>query len=41
MFGFRRKEDVEAAAPVLGRLAGLYHKETPRVPVELSLTVEA
>ena len=41
MFGFRRKEDVAAAAPVLGRLAGLYHKETPRVPVDLSLTVES
>ena len=41
MFGFRRREDVQAAAPVLGRLAGLYHKETPRVPVALSLMVEA
>ena len=39
MFGVRRKEDVTAAAPVLGRLGRLYEKEAPRVPVTLSLTM--
>ena len=40
MFGVRRKEDVTAAAPVLGRLARLYEKEVPRVDVSLTLTME-
>lgn len=37
MFGIRRKEDVTAAADVLDELAQLYHKEPPRIPVDLSL----
>lgn len=41
MFGIRRKEDVEAAAPVLKRLRRLYDGETPRVPVSLSLRLAA
>ncbi len=41
MFGVRRKEDVTAAAPVLGRLERLYEKEAPRVPVSLTLTMRA
>lgn len=41
MFGVRRKEDVTAAAPVLGRLSRLYKKETPRVPVSLVLTMRS
>lgn len=40
MFGVRRKEDVLAGNEVLGRLKGLYHKETARVPVTVSLTVQ-
>ncbi len=39
MFGSRTKEDVTAAAPVLGRLAALYKDETLRVPVDMTLTV--
>ena len=35
MFGFRRREDVAAAAPVLKNLAGLYHKDVQRVPVSM------
>lgn len=35
MFGTRRKEDVTAAAGVLGSLARLYDKETPLVPVTM------
>lgn len=41
MFGTRRKEDVEAAPPVLRRLQRLYAAETPRIPVEMTLTVAA
>lgn len=41
MFGVRRKEDVEAAVPVLRRLRRLYDKEFPRVPVTLSLRLKA
>lgn len=41
MFGVRRREDVTAAAPVLGRLQRLYEKETPRVPVTMRLTLRA
>ena len=37
MFGSRRGEDV-AAPTVLSRLARLYDRETPRVPVKLTLT---
>ncbi len=34
MFGIRRKDDVQAAQPVLKELARLYEKENPRVGVE-------
>lgn len=37
MFGIRRKEDVTAASGVLNELAQLYHKEPPRIPVDLTL----
>lgn len=40
MFGTRRKEDVVSAAPILGKLESLYHKETPRFPVEFYFTAE-
>ena len=40
MFGVRRKEDVAAAAPVLGRLAALYEKEQARIPVRLTLRAQ-
>ncbi len=40
MFGIRRKEDVTAAAGVLGELAGLYRGETPLVPVEMFFRME-
>lgn len=40
MFGFRRREDVQAAAPVLKSLAGLYHKDVQRVPVRMELLLE-
>ena len=40
MFGFRRKEDVAAAGGVLKALAGLYHKDTPRIPVKMELVME-
>ncbi len=39
MFGVRRKEDVQAASPVLGRLRRLYAAEVPRIPADLSLQV--
>lgn len=38
MFGTRRKEDVTAAAGVLGGLARLYDKETPLVPVTMDFS---
>ena len=38
MFGTRRKEDVQSAAPVLKKLADFYDKETPLVPVDFALT---
>ena len=41
MFGARTYEDVTAAAPALGRLARLYDRETPRVPVRLDFTMYA
>ncbi|MBQ4602962.1 MAG: U32 family peptidase [Clostridia bacterium] len=37
MFGTRRKEDVENAAPVLSGLQRLYDNENPLVPVDFSL----
>ena len=41
MFGFRRKEDVTAAASVFKELAGLYHKDVPRAPVSMGLSMKA
>ena len=41
MFGTRRREDVQAAAPVLSRLERLYDKETGRVPVTLTFAMTA
>ncbi len=41
MFGFRTKEDVTGAEKVLGDLAALYRKETPRVPVDLAFVMTA
>ncbi len=40
MFGTRRKEDVTAAADVLGSLARLYDKETPLIPVAMDFTAD-
>ncbi|MBQ4613111.1 MAG: U32 family peptidase [Clostridia bacterium] len=40
MFGTRRKQDVTAAAGVLGTLARLYDRETPLVAVTMALAVE-
>ena len=40
MFGFRRREDVAAAAPVLKNLAVLYHKDVQRVPVAMRLDMQ-
>ena len=37
MFGTRRKEDVENAAPVLSGLQRLYDNENPLIPVDFSL----
>jgi len=39
MFGSRTKEDVTAAAPVLNTLAALYKDETPRIAVDMALTL--
>lgn len=39
MFGVRRKEDVQAAAPVLGKLRRLYEREQPRVALDGELCV--
>ena len=41
MFGHRTKEDVTAAAPVLGSLRRLYDKEFKRVPVTMDFTAAA
>lgn len=40
MFGYRKKEDVVAAAPVLKDLAALYKDEKPVVPVEMTFTAD-
>ena len=37
MFGVRRKEDVEGAAPVLSSLARLYDGEKPLLPADMEL----
>ncbi len=39
MFGYRTREDVTGAEGVLQRLAGLYHKEMPRVPVDMTFSM--
>ena len=41
MFGWRKKEDVAAAAGVLRELEASYRAEAPRVPVEMSLSIRA
>ncbi len=41
MFGFRTKEDVTAAAEALPKLAALYRKETPLVPVDMAFAMTA
>lgn len=40
MFGARQREDVTAAAPVLGKLSALYRWERPSAPVDFALTVD-
>ena len=40
MFGTRTKEDVTAAAGVLGPLEALYRHEAQRVPVDMTLTLD-
>lgn len=39
MFGYRTREDVTGADGVLQKLAGLYHKEMPRVPVDMNFSM--
>ncbi len=39
MYGYRRKEDVDASAGVLGKLAALYRVERQSVPVDMSIVV--
>ena len=39
MFGYRTKEDVTAAQPVLGRLAALYRVERQSIPVSMALSI--
>ena len=41
MFGTRRKEDVENAAPVLSGLQRLYDNENPLIPVNFSLVFKS
>lgn len=41
MFGIRRKEDVQAAGPVLKGLAALYKEELQSVPVDMTLGIHA
>ena len=41
MFGTRRKEDVENAAPVLSGLQRLYDNESPLIPVDFSLVFKS
>lgn len=40
MFGFRQKEDVVAASPVLPALSLLYKDEVPRFPLDASLSLK-
>lgn len=39
MFGYRTREDVTGAEGVLQKLAGLYHKEMPLVPVDMRFSM--
>ncbi len=39
MFGYRTKDDVIGAEVVLQKLAGLYHKEMPLVPVDMDFSL--
>ncbi|MDD3833578.1 MAG: U32 family peptidase, partial [Oscillospiraceae bacterium] len=39
MFGARTHEDVTSAAPALGRLARLYDREQPTIPVKMTFTM--
>lgn len=41
MFGTRRRQDVVSAQDTFQQLAGLYHQETPLVPVSFSFTAQA
>ena len=41
MYGFRRKEDVEASTKVLGSIASLYRAELQKVPVNMEMTLKA
>ena len=41
MFGSRTKEDVTAAAEALPKLAALYRKETPLIPVDMAFAMTA
>lgn len=41
MFGWRRKEDVTAAAGVLKELEAAYRAEAPRVPVEMAVSIRS
>ena len=41
MFGYRTREDVTGAEGVLKKLAGLYHKETPLIPVDMAFSMIA
>lgn len=40
MFGYRTKDDVLAASPVLGSLASLYRAEVPRIPADMSVSIK-
>lgn len=40
MFGYRKKDDVTAATPVLKQLEALYKDEAPRFPVRFALTLK-
>ena len=39
MFGYRTREDVTGAEGVLKKLAGLYHKENPLIPLDMSFSL--
>ena len=41
MFGYRTREDVTGAEGVLKKLAGLYHKENPLIPVDMRFALTA